>query len=133
MSDDFVKIGSHTLSPRPSKEELTFPEDESKLGLYWFHMYWNKYHDCVELEARVKELETRLQDLDNEMLNAFHSVGWYLKQHGADQYGEYDIHEVSYNNSQYEEPDETDYACAFIKICERLRYEEQAEGREVEG
>jgi hypothetical protein len=60
MSDDFVKIGSHTLSPRPSKEELTFPEDESKLGLYWFHMYWNKYHDCVELEARVKELEDSL-------------------------------------------------------------------------
>jgi hypothetical protein len=53
---DAVKIGSHTLSPRPSKEELTFPEDESKLGRYWFHMYWDKYHDCVELESLIEDI-----------------------------------------------------------------------------
>jgi hypothetical protein len=76
-----------------------------------------------KLEARVRELKTRLQDLDNEMENAFHSVGWYLKQHGADGYGEYDIHEVAYNNSEYEDPTYSEYACAFIKICEQLRVE----------
>jgi hypothetical protein len=63
MSDDFVKVGNSTMSPRPTKEELTFPEDESKLGLYWFHMYWNKYHDCVELEARVMDAEDALYEI----------------------------------------------------------------------